>query len=223
MVYPGRHREWASMGRLAVLVLVAACGLPPLAREPGSGPLAGTTSVHNQVRQNLNHGVAPVRGAAVQPVPCPPLSNLIWDSTIAATAQRWANRCTCGHQGQDTYGENLAWGDGLTGASAANLWAAEVKLPYDYANNQCPIGTPSFPNCGHYTALAWSTTVRIGCGFKTCKAGSGCGATDYVVCRYSPPGNISNNSAEAGGVRRPYCTATQTVGCQSSGACGGGD
>jgi hypothetical protein len=37
---------------------------------------------------------------------------------------------------------------------------------------------------GHYTQVVWKTTTEIGCGMAT---GS---ANDYLVCQYSPGGNV---------------------------------
>jgi hypothetical protein len=168
------------------------------AAEPVTGPLAGTTAAHNTVRQNLNTTQPPVPGAAVQPVPVPPLVNLLWDDTVAATAQTWANGCSLSHDPSTPYGENIAWGTSgfITGPSSAVSWADEVRDPgFNYAANECPTGSPSFPGCGHYTQVAWATTTKVGCGFASC------GGTDFVVCRYDPPGNFSVNTT------RPYCAA----------------
>jgi hypothetical protein len=171
--------------------------------EPASGPLAGTTAAHNTIRQNLNNGQPPTPGAAVQPVPVPPLVNFVWDDTVAATAQTWASASACspGHDpNNNTYGENIEWGTSgfISGPGAAVDWADEVRNPgFDYAANQCPTGSPSFPGCGHYTQVAWSTTTKVGCGIASCNSSG----DDFIVCRYDPPGNINVNTT------RPYCAA----------------
>jgi hypothetical protein len=49
-----------------------------------------------------------------------------------------------------------------------------------------------FPNCkashsavvGHYTQIVWRNTTAVGCALV------GNGTNDYLVCRYSTPGNI---------------------------------
>ena len=68
---------------------------------------------------------------------------------------------------------------------AVNAWYSEVKN-YDYNN-------PTFsPSTGHFTQVVWKNTTDLGCGYAA-------GATTingtaytayYVVCRYSPAGNI---------------------------------
>ena len=190
-------RHWRQLCSIAALPFLFGA-TAATAAEPATGPLAGTTVAHNTVRQNLNTGQPPVTGAAVQAVPVPPLSNLVWDDTVAATAQIWAATCALDHDPNSPYGENIAWGTSgfISGAGSTVSWADEVRDPgFDYAANECPTGSPSFPGCGHYTQVAWSTTTRVGCGFQSCNG------TDFVVCRYDPAGNIDVNA------RRPYCAA----------------
>jgi hypothetical protein len=170
----------------------------------------GITGAHNQIRQNLNNSQPPVENAAVQPVPVPPLQDFVWDPTIAAGAQAWADRCVFEHSpGSDRpgLGENIAAGTGSFAdrpEEPVTLWASEVLDPgYDYTNNACPTGSPSFPGCGHYTQMIWATSLKLGCGQATCPNLGG-----FWVCRYGPAGNINVNET------RPYCTATQTTGCQ---------
>ena len=106
-------------------------------------------------------------------------------------------------------GENIAAGTGGfadTPEKAANLWANEVADPgYDYANHQCPTGSPAFPGCGHYTQIVWATSLSLGCGRASCP-----NLGDFWVCRYAPPGNLNIDTT------RPYCTATQTTDCQAA-------
>ncbi|MBK9527127.1 MAG: hypothetical protein IPO41_02100 [Acidobacteria bacterium] len=45
-------------------------------------------------------------------------------------------------------------------------------------------------SCLHFTQVVWSTTTKVGCG----KARTADGMTDFVVCDYSPPGNIGQQA-----------------------------
>lgn len=44
--------------------------------------------------------------------------------------------------------------------------------------------TGNWLDVSHYTTLLWRTTTRIGCAIYRA------GGWDYLICRYSPPGNI---------------------------------
>ena len=43
--------------------------------------------------------------------------------------------------------------------------------------------TGNWMDVSHYTQLIWPTTTRVGCAIHTQ------GGWDYLICRYSPPGN----------------------------------
>jgi len=79
-------------------------------------------------------------------------------------------------------GESLAWGTGLSGNNAANLWYNEIGN-YSFAN---PVYTAS-PQVVHFTQMVWRTTTQIGCASATC------GGEILWVCRYMPAGNINVN------------------------------
>ncbi|KAK5976978.1 SCP domain-containing protein [Trichostrongylus colubriformis] len=55
-----------------------------------------------------------------------------------------------------------------------------------------------------FTQMAWATTHEVGCGAQRC------GANTVVVCRYSPRGNIVNQSIYSQG---PMCSACPKGGC----------
>ncbi len=101
----------------------------------------------------------------------------------------------------DKYGENLAYkastGPIPTGLEAAkwavNSWYDEVSL--------YPFNTPGggdMHKWGHFTALVWKSSSKMGIGVaygsKTSKSGNKMN-TVYVVARYLPPGNMLTPAA----------------------------
>ncbi|KAI3807847.1 hypothetical protein L1987_23783 [Smallanthus sonchifolius] len=95
------------------------------------------------------------------------VGNMVWNPTLAAYAQNYANQrigdCNLIHSG-GPYGENLAKGSGqFTGTSAVNLWVNE-KAFYDHRTNTCASGRV----CGHYTQVVWRNSVQLGCARAQC-------------------------------------------------------
>lgn len=138
--------------------------------------LIGITAAHNTVRANAT------------PTPSPALPALTWSSTVAATAQAWANGCVYNHSG-NAYGENIYASTGTpTAQGVVNSWASEASS-YNYAANTCS-GT-----CGHYTQVVWRSSTQLGCGIKACTTNSPFNVAMYgpnwtlVVCDYNPAGN----------------------------------
>ena len=143
------------------------------------------TAAQNTVRANAS------------PTPVPPLDPFCWSSTVASTAQAWANGCQFAHNpalGSLNYGENI-YATAFSGSpppgynppiDAVNSWASEAA-DYDYSTNSCS-GV-----CGHYTQLVWRSSERVGCGLTNCSTNSPFGPSfpnwTLVVCDYSPPGN----------------------------------
>jgi uncharacterized protein YkwD len=100
---------------------------------------------------------------------------LTWSPQIAATAQRWAERCAPAHDANSGLGENLAWGTQLSGQGAAGLWYQEITQYNPRA---------AFGPAGHFTQLIWRDSRQLGCGAAMC------GDETMWVCRYFPPGNV---------------------------------
>jgi uncharacterized protein YkwD len=108
----------------------------------------------------------------------PPLK---WDKTLARYAQKWSNKCEWEHS-NGPYGENLAM-DYPTWSSVVDGWYGEVK-DYNYNNPGFSLDT------GHFTAVVWKSTTKIGCGVKTCRD------KKIYTCSYAPFGNVMSNNNE---------------------------
>ena len=131
-------------------------------------------SLHNQLRY----------AAGVQPI--------VWDRGLAAAADayaaqlartgRWGHSPLSSRPGQ---GENLWMGtrgafsvDEMVGA-----WASEGRL---FRRGAFPAVSRSgrWEDVGHYTQMIWRGSTRVGCAIRSSNS------NDYLVCRYSPAGNV---------------------------------
>ncbi|KAE9595038.1 hypothetical protein Lal_00041250 [Lupinus albus] len=145
-----------------VLVLVNIVGHVVYAQDSQADYL----NAHNAARSEVN------------------VANLVWDDTVAAFAQSYADQrkgdCNLVHSGGGgIYGENIAMSTGdLTGNDAVKLWVDE-KPNYDYNSNSCVGG-----ECLHYTQVVWRNTQSIGCAKVRCDNGG-----TFITCNYNPPGN----------------------------------
>lgn len=107
---------------------------------------------------------------------------LVWDDELAAYAERYASKCKFAHS-SSPYGENLAAGY-QSAYAAVEAWYEEHKQ-YSYA-------TPGFSyKTGHFTQLVWRASRKLGCAYVTCNGKNGTPGK-YLVCEYSPAGNIIN-------------------------------
>jgi uncharacterized protein YkwD len=113
---------------------------------------------------------------------------LVWDAALAKRADGWAvtlaRTGSFEHDTQKSDGENLWMGTrgAYTPAEMVGGWIAEKK---DYKPGRFPdvSRTGQWADVGHYTQLIWGRTTAVGCAIRA-------NATDeYLVCRYSPPGN----------------------------------
>ncbi|KAK7246659.1 hypothetical protein RIF29_41529 [Crotalaria pallida] len=114
--------------------------------------------------------------------------NLVWDDTVAAFAQNYADQrrgdCNLIHSGGGgIYGENLAMSTGdMSGKDAVNLWVDE-KPNFNY-NEPIPNCCVGGQQCLHYTQVVWRNTKSIGCAKVKCNNGG-----TFITCNYYPPGN----------------------------------
>lgn len=116
----------------------------------------------------------------------------LWDAQLAASADeyaaelartgRFAHSPADSRQGQ---GENL-W-MGTTNAYPVDRmvadWGSEERM---FHAGQFPTvsTTGRWEDVGHYTQIIWPTSVRVGCALRSSAK------DDYLVCRYSPSGNV---------------------------------
>jgi hypothetical protein len=130
---------------------------------------------------------------------------LKWSNSLAADAKSWAenlasrppkpssssgwNQC-CGGEPDLVHGstgENI-WAGGANYYSTADMvqsWASEKNgynlAPFDFNRDYAH---------AHYTQMVWRTTTDIGCA----TAIGNQGRFEFLVCRYSPPGNYNGQS-----------------------------
>ena len=106
---------------------------------------------------------------------------LVWDQTVADAAAAYADTCPTGHDSDSTFGENLAWHSSADDSTGVARWYDEIKDCPD-GGSPCPFSMAT----GHYTAVVWAATTKLGCGIK-----KGCPQWAHtLVCKYSPPGNM---------------------------------
>uniref|UniRef100_A0A5F8HH35 Golgi-associated plant pathogenesis-related protein 1 n=1 Tax=Monodelphis domestica TaxID=13616 RepID=A0A5F8HH35_MONDO len=80
---------------------------------------------------------------------------------------------------------------GSSGHEVADRWYSEIRN-YDYKS-------PGFtPESGHFTAMIWKGTKKMGVGKASANDGS-----SYVVARYFPAGNVVNPGLFEENVPRP--------------------
>jgi hypothetical protein len=118
-------------------------------------------------------------------------SPLEWDPQLAAAAASYApvlaNLHRLVHSPRETrpgQRENLAMATHGTLApeQLVGLWTRE-KLLLQPGFFPAVSRTGNWEDVAHYTQMVWPTTTRVGCAIFAADM-------DYLVCRYSPPGNI---------------------------------
>ncbi|HEX7783415.1 MAG TPA: CAP domain-containing protein [Sphingobium sp.] len=129
---------------------------------------------------------------------------LVWNAGLAAEAEAYARalarsrsfRHSDKAQRSKPQGENLWMGSsgGFTYAEMAASWVDERRYyrPRSVLPNISTTG--DWHDVGHYTQVIWRATTAVGCGLASNDD------DDYLVCRYTPPGNVYGQSATAEGV-----------------------
>ena len=164
------------MTKLAISLLLALTAAAPAERGQVAFERAMVDG-HNAARAAA--GVPPIR----------------WDAKLAADAQIWADHLAdTGRfehsrwpRGTDPAGEGENLWMGTRGyfryAEMVGSWVDERRYFTDGVMPNLST-TGNWGDVGHYTQVIWRTTTRVGCAL------SSNAANDYLVCRYSPPGNV---------------------------------
>jgi hypothetical protein len=170
------------MLKLAAAIVLVATGLPASTPAASATFAYGTTqtayrllAAHNRERARL--GIAPLQ----------------WDPALAAAAASYGPALArvgklqhSSRAGRDGQQENLWMGTrgAYSPEQMVGYWIAEKA---DYRpGNVFPLvsRTGNWSDVGHYTQVVWRTTTRVGCAIFPSRQ------WDYLICRYSPPGNI---------------------------------
>lgn len=120
------------------------------------------------------------------------LREMVWDPVLAAAAANYATELAATgkwqHSAWETrvgQGENLWMGTraAFTPEEMVGDWLAERRL---FRSGTFPnVSTSgSWHEVGHYTQVIWPATNRVGCAVRSSAE------YDYLVCRYSGPGNV---------------------------------
>ena len=80
--------------------------------------------------------------------------------------------------------ENLAmaWHGSMTPEQLVDMWSNEKRL-LQPGLFPAVSRTGQWQDIAHYTQMVWPTTTHVGCAIFSAD-------WDYLICRYSPPGNI---------------------------------
>merc|ERR1712002_437041 len=181
---------------------------------------------HNELRQKVASG-----GEAGQPGAAN-MKKLVWDDELATIAQRWASQCMFDHDkvrnlcDGTSVGQN-AWQSGSDYeyydtdvnpniGDAVNAWYNEVTNPGFDASNINPYVFGH--GYGHYTAVVWAETDRVGCG-RVYYEGTDGGFYHLVICNYAVSGNLVGGTMYEVGDKCSNCPAGYSCDATYDGLC----
>lgn len=172
---------------MTFVVLAAVTALPPQSAAPA--PVAPSIAASDLVYRQLLD--AHNRERAL--VGVPPLQ---WDASLAQAAKSYGPALAAsGRLEHSPRGsrpgqhENLWRGtaSAFLPAQMVGSWIAEKRYfrPSIFPGVST---TGNWMDVSHYTTMIWPTTTRVGCAVYPTPR------WDYLICRYSPPGNVDGKS-----------------------------
>lgn len=153
--------------------LASAVSAQPVAEDPRGDLASRVLAAHNRERSMV--GAPPLR----------------WDAELAVHAASYgpvlARLRTLVHSPRESRPgerENLAmaWHGTMSPEGLVGMWSKEKYL-LQPGVFPAVSRTGQWEDVAHYTQMVWPTTTRVGCAIYAAD-------WDYLICRYSPPGNL---------------------------------
>ncbi|WP_353205550.1 CAP domain-containing protein [Sphingomonas sp.] len=175
---------------LGLALLLIGCSAPSDDRPPRIVEPRPDAASAPRGEALLQRAMLVEHNAARAAVGAPPL---VWGDDLARDAARYAAVLAASEdfkhstepRGATPEGENLFVGS--RGAyrydEMARLWVDEGRA---YTGGAIPniSRTGRWQDVGHYTQIIWRRTTQVGCAVASSRR------DDYLVCRYTPPGNV---------------------------------
>jgi len=193
----------------------------PIERGLSENEKRALVSAHNQLRGKVASG-SESRGR--QP-PAADMMEMTWDDELATVAQRWADQCNFGHDSERrvsrfSVGQNVAIRKHSNRQPKGEENRKMVQAWYDEVDQFSRNGVGSFrfdSSTGHYTAVVWANTHKVGCGVTVFQDGRF--ISTYLVCNYGPAGNVRGEPIYTQGRACSACPSGTS--CTSQGLCRG--
>jgi hypothetical protein len=171
------------------LAILSVCAVLELAPAPAH---AATAAAAAGAVNEVSYKILAAHNQARAEVGARPLQ---WDPELAVAAASYGPALArIGHlvhsprTGRENQRENLWMGQQgrFRTDEMVAAWTDEKRL---FAPGAFPYvsRTGRWEDVAHYTQMIWKTTTRVGCAIHTERG------WDYLICRYSPPGNRDGN------------------------------